>query len=124
MFSLSSMDAYTCIFRRLSKSLYLLSNDSLIQRDQRSDPSANQDPLVATVEGRVNASHMLEVDESAKRDILPENDICQQGLDDIEGQRVKGIVEMRVAAPRFRLARKVDEVSGYQWNEESCDSPK
>jgi len=124
MFSLSSMDAYTCIFRRLSKSLYLLSNDSLIQRDQRSDPSANQDPLVATVEGRVDASHMLEVDESAKRDILPENDICQQGLDDIEGQWVKGIVEMRVAASGFRLTRKVDEVSCYQWNEESCDSPK
>lgn len=89
------MDAYTCMSRWVRGSMYLLSDDSLIQRDQRSDPGSHQDALVASIERRVNTSHVLEVDKPAKSDILSEDDKCQQGLDDVEGQRVKLIGKMR-----------------------------
>lgn len=109
----------------IRKSLYLLSDNSLIQSDQGSNCGSDQDALVASIDGRVDAGHVFEVDEAAEGDVLREDDIHQQGLDDVEGQRVEGVVEMRrVAASRLRLAGQVDEVGREQGDEESRETPK
>lgn len=105
--------------------LYLLLGDSLVQRDERSNSSSNQDSLIASIESRVNPSHMLEINESSKCDVLSKDHVCQQGFRDVESQWVKGIVEMcRVAASASWLARKIDEISRSQWDNESSKGPK
>lgn len=80
MYSLSSMDAYTCMFPFAPAREFiftLLSDSSLVQRDQRSDSGSNEDALVASVDGGVDARHVFGLDESADRSTLAEDDIRQ-----------------------------------------------
>lgn len=107
------------------KILYLLPDDGLVQRDQRSDPCPNQGALIAAEEGGVNPCNVRGVDESAKRDALAKDGVRQQGFHDVESQRVKGIGEVRrVAAAGFWLAGEVDKVSREQRDQETRKGPE
>ena len=106
-------------------SLHLFLDDSFVHCDQCTNASSDQNTLPASVEGSVDASNVLEINETTECDVLPKDEEHQQPFHDVEGQWVEGIIEVgRVATSGSWLAGQVDEVRGQQWQDEGGESPE
>ena len=65
------------------------------------------------------------VNEAAEGVVLLVDHICEERFDDIERQRVKGVIEVRGMAPsRPRLASQIEEIRRNQRNNKARKSPQ
>lgn len=103
----------------------LLLDDCLVYRDKCADTVSDKNTLVSTIDCRVDDSHILEVNKSAKSNVLPIDDESQQRFDDIKSQWIELVSEMRdVASASRRLARQVDEISSKERYQQAGESPE
>jgi len=85
--------------------------DGIVQCDECSNARANENSLVATIHGGVDARHVFEIDPAAKGDILTKYDEYQQCLHDVEDKWIKCVVEARTMRTTCSgLTAQIDEV--------------
>lgn len=105
--------------------MVLLLDDCLIKGDQDANEAADENARWPTVKGGVDPRNVLEVYEAAKGVVLLVDHIGEERLDDIERQRIKGVIEVRSVAPsRPRLAGQIEEISCKQRDNKARKGPQ
>lgn len=110
----------------LTSILFLLLQSSIVNADESSNGSADEDTTVATIDGVVETSNRELGQEAAKGDALRVDNVGQESLDDAEGQRVdNGLVDCAGAGPGAAVAVgvEVEEVAKSAGDEDAGKDP-